>query len=204
MIPVTQGITQEADFAFKSPLLYDLLGPYREDGYCQVMDLLPASRQLIEYFSDRSCKLFLPGFRDGLLTMKPDVLDTETKLNRKFIKYLGFKKQNKNSLDIILLWNLPNYIDKDILRALILYLLPHCSDNVILHAYIHTRENMPASPGAYRLSGENKVRFDQRSDKTISSPMYYQETLQKIMSPFLVQKSILLSGGLQEYLFYRR
>jgi hypothetical protein len=199
--------SQEADCSIKSPLLSDLLGAYTEEGYYQVLDTMPAYNQLIEYFSRLHCKLFLPGCHESLLTLKLDELDTETKLNRALIKHIGLKKQSKAALTLILLWDLPNYLEPELLQALIQYLLPHCKENVMLHAYIHTREQMPTQPGIYKIHSGDKsavVSKEQTKGQSCSSPMYFQETLQKLMSPFLVQRSILLSGGMQEYLLQRR
>ena len=197
----------EAGSSIKSPLLFDLLGKYSDESYYQILDVMPANRRLIDYFSWLHCKLFLPGCHESLLSLKIDELDTETKLNRALIKNLGFKKQSKATLSLVLLWDLPNYLDASLLQDLIEYLLPHCAEDVMLHAYIHTREHMPEKPGIYQLQRDNMVAVMNRersNGPTCISPMYYQETLQKNMSPFLVQRSILLSGGMQEYLLQRR
>ncbi len=198
---------QDADRSKKSPLLFDVVGNFSENSFFEILDVMPAYSQLIEQFSSLHCKLHLPGCNKSLFSLSMDALDTDAKLNRALIKTLGFKKQNKASLNLILLWDLPNYLDTNLLRALIQYLLPHCVADVMLHAYIHTREQMPTTPGIYQLQSDRKVSRidkDKNAGQTCLSPMYYQETLQKALSPFLVQRSILLSGGMQEYLLQCR
>jgi len=201
---VAEEPVQEAGRAIKSPLLFDLFGNFSEERYFQLLDIQPVSGQFIEHFSSLHCKLYLPGCSESLLSLNMDDLDTDTKLNRALVKNLGLKKQSKASLSLILLWDLPNYLDANLLHTLIQYLLPHCTDDVKLHAYIHTRGQMPAEPGVYQLQSDGKIAITLKDQQTSSSPMYYQETLQKTLSPFLVQRSILLSGGMQEYLLQRR
>jgi len=201
---VAEEPLHEAGRAIKSPLLFDLFSNFSEDKYFQLLDMQPVSGQFIECFASLHCKLYLPGCNKSLLSLSMEDLDTDTKLNRAFVKNLGLKKNSKASLDLILLWDLPNYLDENLLHALIQYLLPHCAEDVKLHAYIHTREQMPSEPGIYQLQSDSKVVITRKNEQTCSSPMYYQETLQKTLSPFLVQRSILLSGGMQEYLLQRR
>ena len=201
---VAEEPVHEAGRVIKSPLLSDLFGNFSEDKYFQLLDMQPVCGQFIEHFSALHCKLYLPGCSESLLLLKADNLDTDTKLNRAFVKNLGLKKQSKAFLSLILLWDLPNYLDANLLHALIQYLLPHCTDDVKLHAYIHTRGQMPSEPGIYQLQSDGKIAITRKGNQTCESPMYYQETLQKTLSPFLVQRSILLSGGMQEYLLQRK
>lgn len=204
MLPATQRIANGEDCIINSPLLSGLLDTYTEESYYEILDLMPASPQVVDFFSSYHCKLFLPGGNQSLCDLSIAELDTETRLNRALIKTLGFKKQNKAALDLVLLWDLPNYLEPDLLRALIVYLLPHCSPDVILHTYINTREQMPARPGIYKLQSDKRVVVEQDQVQMRVCPMYYQESLQKVLSPFLVKRGILLSSGMQEYILYRR
>jgi hypothetical protein len=116
---------------------------------------------------------------------------------------LGFKKQDSAKLDLLLLWDLPNYLDSKVLRAIFEYLIPHCSEQAFVHTYVHTREHMPATPAKYRLNGDDKVSVLQDASEKVPSPMFHKESLQKALSPFVVERGVLLSNGLQEYLLKR-
>ena len=62
-----------------------------------------------------------------LSEQKFDEQDTPHKVNRRLVKLLGFKKKNKAELDLIMLWDLPNYLDTKLLNSIIEYLLPYCA-----------------------------------------------------------------------------
>ncbi len=195
---------QQTGYTMNSPLLFSLLDKFNEETYYEILDVNPANQFQLDYFSRVHCKLFLPGCGQQLLAMNLDEYDTKTKINRALVKNLQLYKNKKASLNLIMLWDLPNYLDPRLLNELNQFLLPHSTNDVILHIYIQTRENMPELPGQYTFQGDNKISVENNSVKTIPCPMYYKEALQKILSPFVVQKGVLLSNGLQEYILKRQ
>ncbi|VAW96475.1 hypothetical protein MNBD_GAMMA21-1028 [hydrothermal vent metagenome] len=195
---------QQSGYAMNSPLLFGLLDGYSEDTYYEILDVNPANQFQLDYFSRVHCKLYLPGSGQQLLAMNPDEYDTQTKINRALVKNLQLYKNKKTHLNLIMLWDLPNYLDTRLLNELVQFLMPHAQDDVMLHIYIQTRESMPGLPGHYTFQGDNKIWVENNSTNSIPCPMYYKDALQKILSPFVVQKGVLLSNGLQEYLLKRQ
>lgn len=202
-IPLTkvdQQVSQETGFAISSPILFDLLNSLSKEEHHKILNLLPANQGLINSFSGFYCKLYLPGCFQELCEMTSDRYDTVTRLNRAFTKKIGIYKKQKAALNLIFLWDLPNYLDKQVMKGLIEYLLQHVDKNVKLHLYIHTKQQMPSSPGVYSIMPEGKIWLENRGDVTVKSPLYFPEVLQTLLHPFKVKRSIMLSSGLQEYI----
>lgn len=202
-IPLTKvnhQVIQETGAAISSPILFDLLNSLSKEEYHEILDILPAKQALIDSFSTFHCKLYLPGCQQELCEMTSDKYDTANKLHRAFTKTLGFYKKRSASLKVIFLWDLPNYLDKQVMTGLIEYLSQHMHEKVKLHFYIHNKQQMPASPGVYSIMPEGKVWLENSSDATVKSPLYFQEALQTLLHPFKVKRSMLLSSGLQEYI----
>ena len=202
-IPLTkvdQQISQETGSAISSPILFDLLNSLSEEEYQEILDILPAQQTFIDSFSRFHCKLYLPGCLQELCEMTSVKYDTANKLHRAFTRTLGFYKKRRASLKVIFLWDLPNYLDKQVMTGLIEYLSQHMHEKVKLHFYIHIKQQMPASPGVYSIMPEEKIWLENSSDATVNSPLYFQEAIQTLMHPFKVKRSMLLSGGLQEYI----
>ena len=202
-IPLTkvdQQISQETGSAISSPILFDLLNSLSKEEYQEILDILPAQQTFIDSFSRFHCKLYLPGCLQELCEMTSVKYDTANKLHRAFTRTLGFYKKRRASLKVIFLWDLPNYLDKQVMTGLIEYLSQHMHDKVKLHFYIHIKQQMPASPGVYSIIPEEKIWLKNSSDATVNSPLYFQEAIQTLMHPFKVKRSMLLSGGLQEYI----
>lgn len=195
-----QQVSEETGNAISSPILFDLLNGLSKEEHHEILDILPANKELIDSFSAFSCKLYLPGCLQDLSEMTSDKYDTTDKLHRAFTRTLRFYKKQKASLNVIFLWDLPNYLDKTLLKSLIDYLSQHMHKNVKLHFYIHTRQQMPASAGVYSILPEGKVWRKNSSDATIKSPLYFHDALQTLFQPFTVKRSMLLSSGLKEYI----
>ena len=197
---VDQQVIQKSGFKISSPILFDLLNNLPDDEHHEILSLLPANQGVIDIFSSFNCKLYLPGCLQELCEMTSDRYDTVTKLNRAFTQKIRIYKKQKAALNVIFLWDLPNYLDKQVMKGLIEYLLQHVHKSVKLHLYIHTNKYMPSSPGVYSIMQEGKVWLENSSDATMKSPLYFQETLQTLLHPFKVKRSIMLSSGLQEYI----
>lgn len=201
-IPLTnveQLNKQENGFAINSPILLELLKNLSKEEHYEILDVLPANQGIIDLFSDFYCKLYLPGGMNQLSKLTSERYDTSNKLHRVFTKIFGFSKKRKASLKVLFLWDLPNYMEKNIMSELIEYLSQHMHESIKLHFYIYTKQKMPASAGDYSILPEGKVWLGNKNDSTVSSPLYFQESLQKLLSPFKVKRSMLLSNGLQEY-----
>jgi hypothetical protein len=199
MLAVNQTTEQEARYRFKSPLLFGVLSDLDPEIQCGILDLTPANFNLVEFFNHYRCKLHLPGCRDEILKLAPETTDSRATL-RLLKRCIPLRASDKGTLDILLLWDLANYLKEQTLAALISYLTPYFSEHAIVHAYIHTHQTMPTYPGEYRLSQDNHVIIDNHSSGTMSSPMYYQELLHKVLAPFRVDRGMLLANGLQEYI----
>lgn len=199
MRAINQGAGQESRYQLNSPLLFAALSALDPDNRVDILDLTPATPEHLAYFHDYATRLELPGCSTTLLEQREEEDLHHQKLDRLFKRLIPIPQGTKKPLDIILLWDLPNYLDKGLLAGLIEFLVPRTDPHTLIHTYIHTRQNMPVQPGKYRLLQENKVLVDINPDWSTSSPMYYQELLHKVFKPFQVERGMLLSNGMQEY-----
>ena len=203
MIPmraVNAAAEQDARYQMNSPLLFGTLQKLEPDAHVELLDLAPANASLLDYFSTYYCRLHLPGCRVELLTLRAVTDDDQPPLSAVLPGLLPMPPGERQPLDMVLLWDLPNYLDKPVLAALIAYLLPYCARHTVLHTYIHTRQTMPDAPGEYRLTAEQKVKVEMSTTWNTSSPAYYLELINKVFAPFSVDRGMLLANGLQEYI----
>lgn len=191
---------QESRLISKSPLLFSLLDKLDPQRRYEILDTGPASGSTINTLSNYRCKLHITNSSTELCAMDTAKLDSAHKLNRALVKSLQLYKSQKANLNLILLWDLPNYLQTEILSGMITYLLPHTSKDAYLHCYIHTASMMPETPGKYSIMQDSQVMVEYSTDGKRPCPAYYQEALHKLMSPFRVKRSILHTNGIQEYL----
>lgn len=186
----------------KSPLLFDMLDNLSSVQQHTILDVGRASATSIDYFNDHWCKLFITDSASEIHNLESEAIDTPHKWHRALVKSMRFYKRNKAGLDVIFLWDLPNYLEPDHLKGLIHYLLPHTTDRVLLHAYLYSARQMPARPASYHINGNNTMTICPGTADQIDCPMYHQTALQKYLSPFKAKRAVMLSSGIQEYLFH--
>ena len=187
-----------------SPLLFAALHNLAQAGYFQLLDSMPASHALLDAVAPYRCKLFLPGCSDELVRVAARKMASAQKLQGALCQTLGLHSVKSARLDLLLFWDLPNYLPAPVLSALVASVLPHANHPALIHCYIYTGRAMPAAPGRFRFAGNNQIEVNPQADQTMPAPAYYQEALHKLLAPFVVQRSILLSNGLQEYVLVNK
>ncbi len=187
--------------AINSPLLFKLFNNLPDQKH-SILDLSRANPQSLNFYADYHCKLYLTNSLHELSQLSAESIDTPHKWHRALVSSLGFYKQDKTGLDISLLWGLPNYLDAEKLKGLVDYLLPQVSEHAILHMYIYNSEQISRTPADYRINTDSKVLFlPQEAQDSIACPCYNLRQLEKLLNPFRLEHSVMLSSGIQEYLF---
>jgi hypothetical protein len=195
-----QPTEQDTRYHLNSPLLFGVLKAIDPESRADILDLAPATPELLNYFSSYHCRLCLPGCRDALLKLHVEEDQDELTLSHIFNSLMPLPDRDSKPLDLILLWDLPNYLDKQVLAALIAHYTSCIDSHTVLHIYIHTHQTMPEKPADYRLDRDNKILVESSTAWDAVSPMYYQELLHKVVKPFRVERGVLLANGLQEYI----
>jgi len=184
-----------------SPLLFELFKKISKDQKKVILDISQANRCSLEHYAEYWCKLHLTNTINEFCSFQQSSINTQHKWHRALVKTMGFYKSDKTDIDIVLLWGLPNYLSEDRLKGLISYLLPQCSLKAQLHLYIFNSELMLEKPANYSIV-KNKVSIHHQSlSKEINCPMYNLNDLQQYLSPFKLDHSVMLSSGIQEYVF---
>lgn len=182
-----------------SPLFKTLIEYVQTAGRCNVLDLGPARGSNVTFFGELRCRLQIADCASALLELNlRDDVDAAAYADQ--LQRL-LPLANMQPFDIILSWDLLNYLNKPLYAAFMEHLSPLVSGDTRLHAYISARREMPASPRQYRLDIEGRVVMLEHAAATQASPCYPQQTLRTLMPRFDVARATLLQNGMQEYLF---
>ena len=106
--------------------------------------------------------------------------------------------------DAIIAWDLFNYLQRDALGALVTHLSAFSHSGAALFAMIATQKTIPARPLFCRIADQNRLCCETESSGLTEAPRYSAATLEKIMPGFCLERSFLLSHGVQEYIYRRR
>ena len=187
--------------ASNSPLLFQMLKNLSATELRTVLDMGHASHSSIDFFGDYRCKLIITDAITELHKLDHKKNDTAQTWLKALAKTLQLDQKNIAPLDLICLWNLPNYLAQHHLKALMEYLLPHTTSNTRLHAYIYNTQKMPASPSHYHIRRDQKVLISPRTAEQKNCPMYHLADLHNCFKPFKVNHAVMLTSGVQEYYF---
>lgn len=189
--PPDQGISREHTLALR-PIVERLGGRNRP---C-ILDLGPASGGNVRFFSRFAGKLLIGDLHDEI---RDGRFDPST---REHATALPWRNDGENPpLDLILAWDLFNYLELAHLRAFIRSLSRCCVEDTLLFALIWTRKEMPAAPQRFTIVGPDAIRYESMTDSRRPCPQYREPDLTRAMPGFQVETTFLLRNGVQEYLF---
>lgn len=183
-----------------SPLFRSLLDRMDDQRRYEILDLGSATPSNIEFFGHYHCRLHIADCLNDLVALKDDEEAPGGGQIQARVKGMLPSHEDLN-FDVVLAWDVLNYLDKPVLRALMADLATSVDRNTQLHAYVYPRQSMPAHPSRFRISTDGSLQIEPGSQELVPSPCYRQPELEKLMPDLIVQRSVLLKNGIQEYLF---
>jgi hypothetical protein len=190
-----------------SPLLATLTERLAAAGRCEVLDLGPAIGANVAFFGELHCRLHIADCAAPLMALNArmaqglaeDGSAAALAPGDELVRLLPLEPGAP--LDAILVWDLLNYLDQPLFKALMTHLAPWVSGDTWLHGYVCSRREMAALPSRYRLTPEGRLAVTAGSVGRSACPAYTQSELRNLMPQFSVARSMLLQNGMQEYLF---
>lgn len=185
----------------RSLALAQLLGELRPEQRLSVLDLGPAVGANLSFLSERfRCRLRIADLWSsadrGRRIADPDV--DPAALMRDLIPAEG------EPLDLILGWDLVNYLGKPQIRALAGCLAPACRPGARWFLMALAGQRIPREPLTYELrEGGDLVYRDGGGEATRPGPRYRPAEIDEMTPGFSVDRSYLLRHGVQEYLLIR-
>ncbi len=102
--------------------------------------------------------------------------------------------------DVILAWDILNYLRPDQSTALMTWLAPACTPRTTVFALISTLRQIPIAPLRYRILDEQHLAWEGPAVATRPSPRLTQHQLRRMTPGFSVRNSYILRNGMQEFL----
>lgn len=108
-------------------------------------------------------------------------------------------------LDLVLSWDLLNYLETDALTKLAGELSRHASPACALHALVrYSTPLMPDRPERFRLTDDATLVAPAGGPASRQAPRPSPKALEKAMPGWKVERTVLLNNGMQEFLFRKR
>jgi hypothetical protein len=166
-----------------------------------VLDLGAAHAKTLELFNRFRCRIEIVDARGDIESLNGigearDLVGAVTAL---------LPPPGPNALDVVLCWDLLNYLDRRALAALMTGLAARTRPGGLAHALIvYLESRMPTRPGDYVPLQDFRLQNLAQSRAERAAPRYSPEDLKLCMPGFAIDRGRLLGNGMQEFLFRRK
>jgi|WetSurMetagenome_2_1015567.scaffolds.fasta_scaffold72342_3 hypothetical protein len=162
-----------------------------------VLELGPARSANIEFWFRYKSPIFVADLRSSLPL--PYLAEEQQFPESEWERILGLPEGRL--YDVILAWDLLNYIDLPVLPSFINYIIRFCRPGAILFFLIFDQPQMPAEITIYKIMDERRVAYEQNGGNTRSCPRHQPRALTRLLCHFQTSDSFRLKNGIVEYLF---
>ena len=179
--------------------LKELLRGLPSDRRHSVLDLGPASSGNVQFFSSHSCRLYIADLFHTMRQRGGPPPEQAIPFGREIEATLP-----AGSFDLILCWDLLNYLSRDQMQILGRHLASRSHPGSRLFALIAPHGEIPERPQRFEILSPDSVRYSSRSTAHRPAPGYREPELNRWMTPFAVESSFLLRHGIQEYILVHK
>jgi cyclopropane fatty-acyl-phospholipid synthase-like methyltransferase len=165
----------------------------------RVLDLGSSSGASFNFFAQLSCHIHFESI-DGFLRERPELLTSAKDLREGLEAYLSsFDPENK--FDIILAWDIFNYLDSDTLRWLMERLNRHCHPNTLLHSVKYLGRRLPAVPRHFQILDQYRINIS-GTELFCSRPFPPLDTAQQLkhMPDYVMEHTFMQQPGMEQQL----
>jgi len=103
------------------------------------------------------------------------------------------------SYDLVLAWDLPNYVGRDRWPALVKRITAHLAPMGAVHLMVRVGQTMPARPCRFRIVEAGKLLEDALVAETVPAPRLPHAEVEKLHPGLVAPRSHLGKLGVQEY-----
>ena len=193
-----EASTEELCTTHKSLALAALCQRLRHDRKYHILDLGAALGANIAFFSQFRCKLYIEDFYQSVVEAR--AAETEaTSPEQLYQKLLPYAEDIR--FDVILCWDLFNYLPRQELQMLLKHLAQHCQRGTLLFSLIATQRQIPAQPTLFKIMDDENLIYEMDSSDLRPSIEYKPRDLKLLMQGFQAANTFQLRSGMQEFLF---
>jgi len=180
------------------PLLFD---QFDESERLTVLHIGPALPETVEFFSRYRCKLHFFDLFAELADLLPDA--DETRSPRQRLADMMHIPAGAR-FDLCLFWDLFNFLDRDVVAALMHTLRPHLHTGSLAHGFAVHNLRTAQSRLTYGVVDVDQISLRPRTTDLPGYSPYNRGQLEKLLDCFLVSRSVLLPDSRLELLLEAR
>lgn len=167
---------------------------------CDILELGPARGGNIEFWSQFSGSIYVADLHSSLPLPPPaEPAEGETFPDPEWERLLHLPEGRR--FDVILAWDLLNYLELPAVASLIGYVGRFCKPGTLLYSLIFDLPKMPEEITVYRIIDATHLGYEYGGPAMRPCPRHQPRALSAVMHQFQVANSFRLRNGLIEFLF---
>lgn len=183
----------------RAPLFHELVERIPEDSRRVVLDLGPARPETVALFSRFRCRMEIADLATSLANLNAASAAGEDLVAA---AQAALPAARSEPVDVVLCWDLLNYLDRPALSALMETIALRCRPGALVHFLLaYAQPRMPARPGRFAPLADGRLLHEALTPEQRPAPRYSPEDLARCLPDFQVVRAMLLQNGMQEFLY---
>ncbi|MFL0799332.1 MAG: hypothetical protein K6L80_02695 [Agarilytica sp.] len=176
----------------RSPALTAIYNEIKNSDRNRVLELGPMNAGCFQLFSELSCKIQVQDLGTSLrdhLSSGNEIIDFDV------LDCLDNYNENEK-FDVILAWDLFNYLDLVQIHALFEHLQPYCKANTLLYMLRYVEKNIPDKPRVFSVKDKYLLELSEEPVSLRQTPNYSTMALLKSLPGYYMQDTLLGQMGM--------
>jgi hypothetical protein len=196
--PPAAVVGNSAPEGLSAPLFHSLMQRLGAGGRWCVLDLGAAHTATIGALGKYRCRLEIVDLADGLDELNGEI---DARKIRQSADALLPARRGEGA-DIVLCWDLINYLNKPALTAVMECIALRCKRGALAHGLVYySAKSMPERPSTFLPIDDQRILQKVQPGRERPAPRYSPEDLARCMPRYSVERGRLLRNGMQEFLF---
>ncbi len=176
----------------RSPALTAVYNEIKNSDRNRVLDLGPMSQGCFQLFSGLSCKIQIENIADEI----SECISNGRDINEFDITSALGKYHEDEKFDVILAWDLFNYLTLDQISLLFEHLQPFCKPDTILHCLRYVEKKIPQTPRTIAVRDQYLLEVSNEHIDERSVPIYSTLQLLSAMPGYFMQDTLVGQMGM--------
>ncbi|MDX1561611.1 MAG: hypothetical protein R3305_01720 [Gammaproteobacteria bacterium] len=204
------NVVKEPPKRFKAPLLGGLIKRIDPEVRLIALDLGPPAQPVIDCLNNGRCRIDIADLiaNGGIEQLNAAETDDERRVVAENLLPWSSRKTGSSSspaddpVDLILCWDLPNYLSMQNLQSLVAALSKRAAPGTRLHMLVvYAARDMPTQPSRYEPTPDGHLIVSPTTSQRIAAPRYSPESLNQAVGGFVYERGVLLANGMQEFVY---
>ena len=196
--PPAAARTSSAPEGLSAPLFHSLIQRLQSGGRWVVLDLGAAHSATLRTLGQFRCRVEIVDLADGLDSLNGEI---DARRIRQRAEAL-LPPRRGESTDIVLCWDLINYLNQPALNAVMECIALRCKRGALAHGLVYySAKAMPERPSTFLPLDDPRIVQHLAPGRERPAPRYTPEDLARCMPRYSVERGRLLRNGMQEFLF---